>query len=52
MDYFVTPQEAAVLLALSPRTLARYRQRGSGPAFSRFGGAVRYRMQDLLAWTG
>ena len=43
--------EAAARLALSPRTLDRYRATGRGPAFHRFGGVVRYSGADLEAWT-
>ena len=41
---------AAEYLALSPRTLEKWRTRGIGPAFSRIGGGVRgvrYRVADL-----
>jgi len=50
VDAFLTPREAAALLARSSRALRRYRERGNGPAYYKFGGAVRYRMRDLLAW--
>ena len=42
--------EAAALLALSDRTLKRYRYEGSGPTFLRLGGRVRYTRADLLEW--
>ena len=42
--------EAAALLALSDRTLKRYRYEGSGPPFLRLGGRVRYTRADLLKW--
>ena len=42
--------EAAALLALSARTLKRYRYEGRGPPFLRLGGRVRYTRADLLKW--
>jgi len=38
---------AARILNLSPRTLQAWRQSGEGPAFCRFGSAVRYSHADL-----
>ena len=49
---FLRPREAAELLGLSPRTLGRRRSRGLGPAYYKFGSAVRYRLSDLNAWAG
>ena len=48
---FFTPKQAAGILALSTRTLDRYRQRGTGPAYYKLGGRIRYRMKDLTEWT-
>lgn len=53
-----TPEEAVYLdtraaadfLSLSPRTLDRYRERGEGPAFHRFGARIRYLKSDVEAW--
>lgn len=47
---FVTTQEAARFLALSPHSLECYRAKGTGPAFYKFGKAVRYAIADLQAW--
>ena len=47
---YLTTGEAARYLALSPRTLKRYRVTGDGPVFHRFGGRVRYRRDRLDAW--
>lgn len=47
---FMTPEEAAEYLRLSPRTLERYRYMGSGPRFRRFGRKIRYTMWDLDVW--
>jgi len=46
----LTTREAARLLKVSTKTLERMRVEGTGPAFYKAGRAVRYRMQDLLAW--
>ena len=46
----LTTSEAAALLALSARTLKRYRGEGGGPAFLRLGGRDRYMHADLLEW--
>jgi predicted DNA-binding transcriptional regulator AlpA len=53
---FLTTEQAATFLGLSPITLTCWRSRGrkggkcSGPAYIKQGGAVRYREADLLAW--
>lgn len=47
---FLTSAEASKVLGLVPLTLARYRHAGTGPAFYKFGSAVRYRLEDLRAW--
>lgn len=47
---FFTTSEAAAFLALSPRTLDRYRATGEGPAFFRMGTAIRYARSDLMEW--
>jgi hypothetical protein len=47
---FVTTQEAARILALSPHSLECYRAKGTGPEFYKFGKAVRYALTDLEAW--
>lgn len=49
---FLRPREAAEILGLSPRALDRWRSRGLGPAYYKFGSAVRYRLSDLNAWAG
>lgn len=50
-DTFLTQEEAAELLRISPRTLERYRVAGSGPRFVKAGRRVLYRRGDLEAWT-
>lgn len=47
---FVTTETAAQYLALSPHSLECYRAKGTGPAFYKFGKAVRYAVADLEAW--
>ena len=47
---FVTTEEAARFLALSPHSLECYRAKGTGPAFYKFGKAVRYAVADLEGW--
>ncbi|MGI6397480.1 MAG: helix-turn-helix domain-containing protein [Desulfomonilia bacterium] len=43
----LTTQEAARELRLTKATLEAWRCRGGGPAFVKFGRAVRYRREDL-----
>ena len=43
-------QEAAVLLAVPPKTLARWASLGQGPAFFKVGRHTRYAHTDLEAW--
>ena len=47
---FLTTDEAAGIVGMTPRTLAAYRQTGRGPFYLKLGSAVRYRLQDLEAW--
>jgi predicted DNA-binding transcriptional regulator AlpA len=47
--YLKTPQ-AARLLGLSGRTLEKHRTYGTGPRYSKLGGRVIYRLEDLQAW--
>jgi len=50
-ERYLTTQEAADYLQLSPRTLQGYRVRGGGPTFYRRGrNTVRYTREDLDAW--
>jgi len=39
--------DAATYLGLAPKTLARWRWAGKGPAFHKLGSAVRYSVQEL-----
>lgn len=48
---YLSPEDAAVLLGISKRTLENYRVRGDGgPPYHRIGGLIRYRVADLRAW--
>ncbi|MCY4556787.1 MAG: helix-turn-helix domain-containing protein [Chloroflexi bacterium] len=47
---YLTTRQAAAWLGLSHRTLDRYRLRGGGPDFHRFGGCIRYFPGDLKRW--
>lgn len=48
---FMTEIEAASYLGLSSTTLARWRSIGArGPAYRKFGGAVRYALADLATY--
>ena len=45
-------REAARVIGVSPRTLAKWRQRGVGPQCVRLGyNLVVYRLSDIDAWT-
>ena len=46
----VNENEAACILALSVKTLRRWRWTGRGPCFIKIGGAVRYDQGDLIAF--
>jgi predicted DNA-binding transcriptional regulator AlpA len=47
--YLRTP-EAARLVGLSIRTLEKHRIYGTGPQYSKLGGRVVYRVEDVQAW--
>jgi predicted DNA-binding transcriptional regulator AlpA len=47
--YLRTP-EAARFVGLSLRTLEKHRIYGTGPRYSKIGGRVVYRLDDLQAW--
>lgn len=42
--------EAARFVGLSGRTLEKHRCYGTGPRYSKVGGRVIYKLDDLLAW--
>lgn len=47
---YLTNDEAAAYLRLSPRTLEKQRVIGGGPKFRKFGRRVMYAVVDLDAW--
>ena len=47
--YLRTP-EAARFVGLSIRTVEKHRIYGTGPRYSKLGGRVVYRVEDLQAW--
>ena len=47
---YLTNDEAADYLRLSPRTLEKQRVIGGGPRFRKFGRRVMYAISDLEAW--
>jgi hypothetical protein len=47
-DRYVNDVEAAKILSSSPQTLRNWRHLGRGPAYSKRGRMVRYRLADLL----
>lgn len=49
-DALITTELAAGYLQLSPRTLERLRQEGTGPAYIKAGRRVLYRILALQAW--
>ena len=48
---YLTNDEAAAFLKLSPRTLEKQRVLGTGPRFRKFGRRVVYDMADLVSWS-
>ena len=47
---YLTPLQAARIIGLSVKTLARYRVKAKGPVFVKLEGRVRYLRKDLDAW--
>ncbi|MCR5869498.1 MULTISPECIES: helix-turn-helix domain-containing protein [unclassified Sphingomonas] len=48
---FLTTEQAAAYLALSPRLLKTLRSRGEGPVFRRHSRSVQYHIDDLDSWS-
>jgi hypothetical protein len=46
----LTPRETAERLRCSERKLERHRLHGDGPPFVKFGGSIRYPLDDLSKW--
>ena len=49
-NQFLTRKQAAEFLCLQKCTLESWAVKGGGPAFVKFGRAVRYRISDLEAY--
>ena len=47
---YLTQDEAAEYVRLSPRTLERHRVHGTGPRFTKAGRRVLYKTENLEAW--
>ena len=50
MQPLLTQRQCAEALALSKRTLERFRVSGVGPKFVRMGKSVCYRLSDVEVW--
>jgi len=50
MQPLLTQRQCAEALALSERTLERFRVSGVDPKFVRMGKSIRYRLSDVDAW--
>jgi hypothetical protein len=48
---FLTTEQAAAYLALSPRVLKKLRSMGEGPVFRRHSRFVQYHIDDLDRWS-
>ena len=46
----ITEREAAPIVGMSVAWLQRKRWEGGGPPYVKYDRAVRYRMEDLMAW--
>jgi predicted site-specific integrase-resolvase len=49
-EEFMNQTRLATRWQISPRTLERWRWRGEGPAFTKIGGRVVYRVTDVQAY--
>jgi predicted site-specific integrase-resolvase len=49
-EQFLNQARLAIRWQISPRTLERWRWRGEGPAFTKIGGRVVYRIADVQAY--
>ena len=46
------PSEASMILRVSPKTLANWRWRGTGPKYRKHGGTVVYSIEDIERYSG
>ena len=49
-DCILTERALAVRWKMSVRSLQRWRSSGTGPAWMRIGGCIRYRLEDILSF--
>ncbi|SIM21837.1 helix-turn-helix transcriptional regulator [Mycobacteroides abscessus] len=49
-DYWLTRAEVGDRIKVPVKTLAIWGSQGRGPKFHKFGGHVRYRLSDVIAW--
>ena len=49
-EKLLTEQDAAPIVGMSVAWLQRKRWEGGGPPYVKYDRAVRYRMEDLMAW--
>ena len=47
---WLTREEVAERLRISPSTIAEWAVKGTGPKYAKFGRHVRYRITDVEAW--
>ena len=50
MEKYNTPEQVSDQLAIPLKTLAKWRCKGGGPVFVKFGARVRYADADIAAW--
>lgn len=50
LDPYLTPDQVAAYLQITPAALARRRRRGGGPAFVQDGRLIRYRLSAVTDW--
>lgn len=52
MDGYLTPKDLASRWknTITLKTLANWRSQGDGPAYTKIGGRVMYRMVDVVRW--
>ena len=52
MDGYLTPKDLASRWknTITLKTLANWRSQGDGPAYTKIGGKVMYRMIDIVKW--
>ena len=49
-DALLTERALAIRWKMSVRSLQRWRSSGTGPAWMRIGGCIRYRLEDILSF--